>query len=162
MCVRMLRKSLKMYVFENVCLNNRKRVLYIISYQVFCYLYMFISDFNMSDQNHETVLNERLSEVGLNAAKWARVLQEHLGIQTVHGLQYIGKEAYQLLVHFVTEPQEKIALRFFLKLHKTNVAYRVEQKTMLEMRCNALKETLINLEIAKLCESIDRMMRCRP
>ena len=60
------------------------------------------------------LLQQKLCTVGLSP-RWAPILREELGIRTPDGLKYVGMELYPLLLQFVMEPHEKVALLNLLK-----------------------------------------------
>ena len=101
----------------------------------------------MNDSMQLTPLVGAFREVGLSSEKWLPVFKKYLGIDTFDALNYIiGKETYQLLVHFVSEPCEKGALRMLLKVQECTESYRDEQKQMLKKRQSKLKEVLKSLQ----------------
>ena len=60
------------------------------------------------------LLQQKLCTVGLSP-RWVPILREEVGIRTPDGLKYVGMELYPLLLQFVMEPHEKVALLNLLK-----------------------------------------------
>ena len=71
------------------------------------------------------IAKEGLSE------RWVEIFKDELGIKTIQGLKYIGKESYPLLVQFVTEPLEK---RYLLKL----LGIEAAEKQSLTINCTKM------------------------
>ena len=91
-------------------------------------------------------LSKVFADVGLDGKKWHPVFKEQLGIQSIQGLQYtLGREAYKLLVQFVSELSERKALQVLLKVEESTVPFQDEQKQILEKRLGKLKESLETL-----------------
>ena len=85
-------------------------------------------------------IHHKLSDVGLSE-RWLSVFKNHLGIETPQGLEYTGMESYPLLVQFVNDPQEKIALRKLLNKQTDHTKKKHKRLIELIKELKQLKES---------------------
>ena len=90
-------------------------------------------------------LSQALVKAGLSE-RWLIILKDELGVESMLGLQYIGRESYPLLLQFVGEPREKLCLLKLLGIEANKELSVIDYNRRFLQKTEELQKALKKLE----------------